>query len=368
MSMYRSLCVLLLGMSCSYPADEIPASLQKAFSPPKEYQGKMGTYRNLLIDPDNKPITDAAGWAKQRERIKADWTKRLGEWPELLARPKVEILDTKEMTGYTRSQLRLQVAPDRTTEDVYLLTPQGKGPFPAVVVVFYDGKTGIGEGKKSQRDFALQLVKRGFVALSMGSDPNTYYPNKEKATIQPLFYHAYVAAQACNALANMPNVDANRIGIVGHSYGGKWAMFAGAFYEKFAAVATSDPGIVFDETRGNINYWEPWYLGYESGKTRKPGIPKADNPRTGPYAKLIEEQHDLHEIHALIAPRPFLVSGGAEDPVERWVPLNHLVAINRLLGYENRVAMTNRPSHDPTEESNQQLCDFFEYFLKRQPK
>lgn len=40
------------------------------------------------------------------------------------------------------------------------------------------------------------------------------------------------------------------------------------------------------------------------------------------------------------------------------------MAVNRLLGYENRVAMTNRPGHSPTEESNEQLYLFFEYFLK----
>ena len=34
--------------------------------------------------------------------------------------------------------------------------------------------------------------------------------------------------------------------------------------EKFAAVAVSDPGIVFDETRSNVNYWEPWYLGFDA--------------------------------------------------------------------------------------------------------
>ena len=44
--------------------------------------------------------------------------------------------------------------------------------------------------------------------------------------------------------------------------------------------------------------------------------------------------------------------------------LNHAVAVNRLLGYENRVAMTNRPGHGPTEESNQQMYLFFEHLLK----
>ena len=50
--------------------------------------------------------------------------------------------------------------------------------------------------------------------------------------------------------------------------------------------------------------------------------------------------------------------------LERWPALNHAIAVNRLLGFENRVAMTNRPGHAPTPESNQALCLFFEYFLK----
>ena len=32
-----------------------------------------------------------------------------------------------------------------------------------------------------------------------------------------------------------------------------------------------------------------------------------------------------------------------------------MVAVNRLLGYENRVGMTNRPGHNPTPESNELL-------------
>ena len=58
-----------------------------------------------------------------------------------------------------------------------------------------------------------------------------------------------------------------RIGVLGHSYGGKWAMFASCLFEKFACGVWSDPGIVFDESRPNVNYWEPWYLGWEPGRT-----------------------------------------------------------------------------------------------------
>jgi len=121
---------------------------------------------------------------------------------------------------------------------------------------------------------------------------------------------------------------------------------------------------VFDETRLNVNYWEPWYLGYETNKQRKRGIPTADKPRTGAYILLIEKSRDLHELHALMAPRPFLVSGGAEDPPHRWQALNHLIAVNNILGYHNRVAMTNRKTHAPNPKSNEQIYLFFQQFLK----
>jgi hypothetical protein len=131
-------------------------------------------------------------------------------------------------------------------------------------------------------------------------------------------------------------------------------------------VAVSDPGIVFDETRPNVNYWEPWYLGRDPTRTRKPGVPGWLNPRTGAYRKMREQGRDLHELHALLAPRPFHVSGGSEDPPSRWVALNHLLAVNRLLGVSERVSMTNRPDHTPTAESNAALYAFFERSL--QPK
>ena len=140
-------------------------------------------------------------------------------------------------------------------------------------------------------------------------------------------------------------------------------MFASCLHEKFACAAWSDGGVVFDEKRSNANYWEPWYLGRDKALKRKPGLVTEENPRTGAYKELVEAKHDLHELHALMAPRPFLVSGGSEDPPARWRALNHAVAVNRLLGYRDRVAMTNRKGHQPTAESNEQLYRFFEYFL-----
>jgi hypothetical protein len=137
----------------------------------------------------------------------------------------------------------------------------------------------------------------------------------------------------------MPQVDP--AGRLSGSRIGKWSMFASCLYDKFACAVWSDPGIVFNEQNGNVNYWEPWYLGYDPSVQRKPGIPSADNPRTGLYKELVEAGDDLVDLHALMAPRPVLVSGGTEDPPRNWLALNHLPVANCWA--RNRVAMRQPP-------------------------
>ncbi len=354
------------------PASDAWPGIAPLFSPPAELKDDLGAYRSVMKFRSGRPVRSAAEWAERRREILGEWHELLGPWPPLIEKPRITHLGKEAVENFTRHKVDIQVAPDRTTV-AYLLIPDGGGPFPAVLDVFYYPEDGAGlkPEKRRQNDFGYQLAKRGFVALCVGQKPwikdaDLYYPSFEKAQLQPLSYLAYVSANCHTLLASLPEVDPKRIGVVGHSYGGKWSMFAGALWEKFAAVAISDPGIVFDEKRSNVNYWEPWYLGHEPGKEpRKRGLPDAANPRTGPYKRMVEAGRDLHELHALIAPRPFLVSGGSEDKVERWKALNHTIALNRLLGFEGRVGLSLRDGHAITPEASDQIRLFFEHFLKR---
>lgn len=341
------------------------------FTPPAEYAGELGSYRSPLLFADGSKVETPQDWARRRKEILDHWHGVMGAWPPLVERPAIEVLESAQRENFTQKKVRVQVAPEETVEG-YLLIPDGAEAAPAVFVPFYEPLTSIGQKEKGEPllAFGYELAKRGFVTLSIGSPGGgdawkPQLPGGGEGVLQPLSYLGYVAANGYNALATLPEVDPARIGIVGHSYGGKWAMFGSCLYDKYAAAAWSDGGIVWDEARSNVNFWEPWYLGREpaGGVTRKPGIPTDDNPRTGAYKQLVETGHDLHELHALMAPRPFLVSGGSEDPPERWVVLNHTIAVNKLLGHENRVGMTNRPGHTPTPESNEVLYAFFEHFL-----
>ena len=339
------------------------------FRPPREWRGKLGRYRSLLRFNDGSRAETPADWARRRAEIRSDWMKLMGAWPALITKPRVEVLGETRRENFRQVKVRFKWTPVEFTTG-YLLIPDGRGKRPAAVTLFYEPETAIGLGTRPHRDFALQLARRGFVALSIGSTEATlnrtyatYYPSIDKATVQPLSMLGCAAANAWHVLAQRPEVDDQRIGIVGHSYGGKWAMFASCLFEKFACAVWSDPGVVFD-TRPSVNYWEPWYLGWHPRPWRKRGVPTADNPARGLYPALLKAGRDLHELHALMAPRPFLVSGGSEDPPRRWEALNHSIAVNDLLGAKNRVAMTNRPGHSPNEQSNNILYNFLENVLK----
>jgi dienelactone hydrolase len=353
-----------------------------AFSrPPAEYAGNFRAYRSPLQFADGSRAKTPADWARRREEILKTWQRRLGPWPPLLERPIMKRLDKVEHDGYTQYRVQVQISPEGQFVDGYLLIPRGPGPFPAVVVPFYDALTSIGEGAKGRgrgtHDYGLQLVKRGFVTLSIGTPGSLDQVGGDtrealvKAGIeqrrQPLTLLAYVAANCLTALAQMKEVDPGRIGIIGLSYGGKWSMFASCLDNRFACAVWSDPGIVFNEKDANVNYWEPWYLGYDPKKQRKPGIPSASNPRTGLYKELIDAGKDLVDLHALMAPRPVLVSGGVQDPPRNWAALNHLVAVNNLLGKKKRVFLTARSTHVPTAAALELELEFLEYFLKYAP-
>jgi len=348
----------------------LSASLAAEDSPPPEFEGDFGDFRSPLIFENGEEVQSPDDWSRRRAEILTEWHGLMGQWPEVITEPEVEILETSKREDFTQHKVRFLWTPDEKTTG-YLLIPDQKStePMPAVLTVYYEPETAIGLGKE-ERDFAYQLTRRGFVTLSIGTSDATaaktyslYWPSLEGAKVQPLSMLAYAAANAWHVLASRPEVDPERIGVVGHSFGGKWAMFASCLYDKFACGVWSDPGIVFD-IRPSVNYWEPWYLGYHPPPWRKRSVPSEENLVRGLYPQLLENGRDLHELHALMAPRPFLVSGGSEDPPYRWRALNHTVEVNRILGFENRVAMHNRPDHGPNPESNAVIYDFFENVLK----
>ncbi len=343
------------------------------FEPPAQFAGDFGTYRSPLIFDDGTPVKSAADWPRRKAEIRQRWEEITGVWPDLIDAPNVEVLETKSREGFTQKRIRLEISPHQKAE-AYLLLPQKPGRLPAVFIPGVEPETSIGLGKPL-RDLGYQLTKRGFVTLSIGVPGGN--PRKAElidANCEPLWFLAYIGANCANALAHMPEVDPNRIGIAGHAYGGKWALFSSCLYDRFACAVWSEAGIVFDERRSGADYWNPWYLG--APLTPQRALRRREEEewvRAGAYRTLWNRRMNLTDLHALMAPRPFLVSAGSNrrpswaansaDDETRWTALNHSIAVNHLLGYEHRVAMTNRPGHEPTTQSNEQIIAFLQRFL-----
>ncbi len=88
----------------------------------------------------------------------------MGKWPPLIEKPQIEYVKTERRENFTQHHVRIEVA-SGFLRPAILLVPDG--PFPAVVVPYYEPETSAGLGKEL-RDFGYQLTKRGFVTLSIG--------------------------------------------------------------------------------------------------------------------------------------------------------------------------------------------------------
>ena len=104
-----------------------------------------------------------------------------------------------------------------------LLTPQGGGPFPAVVVMH--GCDGI---NANTRAWAQRLVGWGYAALVVDSFRSRGLSNVcNRGAILPPSVRAADAVAAKNYLRSLPNIAKGRVGLIGFSHGG-WAALAAA--------------------------------------------------------------------------------------------------------------------------------------------
>ena len=157
------------------------------------------------------------------------------------------------------------------------------GKRPAVAVPFYYPEAALGmnpETGESLQNFAgnptmLDIVRRGYIAASA----DAYYLNYAPSTLPKSGAERWAAiADVFNreqpewtgvgklvrdtqlildVLEQDPRVDAERLGIAGHSLGGKMAFYTGCIDPRVKVILASDFGLGWEQTNWN----DPWYWG-----------------------------------------------------------------------------------------------------------
>lgn len=275
-----------------------------------------------------KPMqpTDAAAWKAERVQILKQWSDLLGPLPE---RPKtdVKILSTEDLADHTRLLLRYQNEAG-TTNEAYLLLPKTPGKHPAMVCLHPTSKTTIkdpvGLANREGVHHALHLVQRGYVCIAprnyLWETPGLTYQQAADALLKQgrfktgLARMLFDAIRAVDVLAERPEVDADRIGCIGHSLGGKESLYLAAFDERIKAAISCEGGIGLSFSNWNAD----WYLGQQIN---------------APTSKL-----DHESLLATIAPRGFLLIGGesadgrqSQPYIEAVKPIWHLAGADDSL-------------------------------------
>ncbi len=97
---------------------------------------------------------------------------------------------------------------------VHVMVPEGEGPFPAVVVV--PGGTGDGARFRSPRGMGAVLTEAGIVSISFDPDGRGHSEGEED-------FNGYAQQDGLAAViefaAELPEVDAERVGLASFSYG-----------------------------------------------------------------------------------------------------------------------------------------------------
>ena len=280
---------------------------------------QRGDRTRMGFFPGNS-IAQSGNWTEEIPKIRQFFHDKVignlgqGSHPPLKPARSRKIYDTPEFVGW-EVEMDLPVAPGVFAQGIYLVPKGIREGEKRPVVVCQHGLEGRPQDVTNPmiktpyyNSFGVQLVKRGYIVFApqnpyIGQD--LFRVLQRKANPLGLSIFSYITAQhrvILDWLKTRPEVDPDRLGFYGLSYGGKTAMRVPAILTDYClSICSGD----FNEWVGkNVNR-EPWgqYLSYMY---------------TGEYEMYefsLGSTFNYAEMGWLIAPRPFMVERGHNDGV-----------------------------------------------------
>ncbi|WP_147918207.1 dienelactone hydrolase family protein [Ruania zhangjianzhongii] len=348
--------------------------------PGTEHSSRLSVSLTELNTGSDAPeiLPEGQEWPDRRALIESVWRDFIG----VLDEPGTGDLTVREKSredGEAFERWSVQIdGGDIGPIPAHLLVPDGAltaatGTIPAPAMIAChptnpDGQAAITtESGEGRRPYGLELARRGYVVIApdcLSAGERIYDGHKAYRTSP--FYREHpdrtIVARnisdhqsALNALCQLPFVDADRIGAIGHSLGGYNAYFLAGLDPRVRAVVSS---CGFGPFRHDPR---PGRWGRRDWYTHLPAITDELEQGRVPF--------DFGQIAALVAPRPFFHYFGQTDAIfPHWQAISEaLQGIRQLydsLGHVQRFEMLmGGGSHDFPAEIRQLSYQFLDHWL-----
>lgn len=312
--------------------DQIPIDMLR---PMTVYETEYSDVPRRFRTPE---AADATTWKNWRTAFQAALWERIGRRPEKSTPLNIQRGPVTEHAGYRREYITFESEPG-VVVPAWVLIPEGQTePGPAVVAIHGHGYgvddivrinadgTDRATTQGYHDDFAVELCLRGLVVIApevlgfgrrrelaeQQQEPgrsSCWYPSLWGIMQgKPLIgRRVWDTLRTLDVLTMRPEVDSNRIGLMGISGGGMVALFTAALESRFQAVVISGYLSNFRDSVLSIQHCLCNYV---------PGI---------------LQDAEMYDIAALVAPRPLLLEAGTRDTI---FPL---AAVEEAYGHLERV-------------------------------
>ncbi len=327
----------------------------------------------LLISKDGK-ISTADAWSKMRrpEILHLFEDNVYGQVPKDFDSIRFELKreDKRVMNGKaTLKEVAVDVYRNRqsVTVNVVLFIPTNtKKPSPVFLLINHRGKENTDPSREVKNDFwpAEKVIDRGYAVAAFhvgdvaADDKETYdqevlrlYPEQLKKAngMKAIGAWGWGASRVMDYIETDPQLDPSKVALLGHSRGGKAALWGGAQDERFAITISNNSGCTgaalarrkVGETIRDINTRFPYWFcdQYDTYNAREEALPV-----------------DQHMLIALMAPRAVYVASASEDewadPKGEFLSMKYAEPVFQLFDLKPLPAKAQPQANTPVKSSN----------------
>jgi dienelactone hydrolase len=285
---------------------------------PADDPARFPTYTDrekLLVVKDaagkERPVETPFDWGRRRAHIVAAIERVTGPLPDPSHRVPLDVRVVEEtpVESYVRKKITYAADPGGRVPAYILVPNRPRTNRPAVLCLHDATPAGKDEpaGLAGRKDLHLahELAKRGYVCLVPDYPSAGEYRYDFKAAGKSYASGAMKAVwdnvRGIDLLESLPEVNVNRIGVIGHGTGGHGALLTAAFDQRLAAVVSSAGFTTFTKSKGGLADW-----------AHERSLPRLREAFGGDPARV---PFDFGEVLAAVAPRPVFVSAPLKDEV-----------------------------------------------------